>query len=177
MARREVGLAAGEPPTARGYTPTVFAEIPELCERCGLTETGGGITALLTVLVEGDDLNEPVADCLRATLDGHIVLSRDIAHRGQFPAIDVLKSTSRLMADIASDEERLLATRTVRDLALLEKNRQLVDIGAYVKGSNKGLDHALSLESSLLEYLAQASGGVARRVAIEQLASIQQGAR
>ncbi|MFT4171326.1 MAG: FliI/YscN family ATPase [Rhodocyclaceae bacterium] len=176
MARREVGLAAGEPPTARGYTPSVFAEIPELCERCGLTDDGG-ITALLTVLVEGDDLNEPIADCLRATLDGHIVLSRDIAHRGQFPAIDILKSSSRLMADVASPEERALATRTVRAIAALDKNRQLVDIGAYVAGTNKDLDRALSIEEALGGFLAQSAGGAPRRAALEQLARLHGGGK
>ncbi|MCI4680986.1 flagellum-specific ATP synthase FliI, partial [Rhodoblastus acidophilus] len=131
MARREVGLAAGEPPTARGYTPSVFAELPQLCERCGTAPSGGAITALLTVLVEGDDMNEPIADSLRSILDGHIVLSRDIAHDGRYPAIDVLRSASRLLPDLTSADDRELIADAVRYQALLHRNRQLVDIGAY----------------------------------------------
>ena len=172
MARREVGLAAGEPPTARGYTPSVFAELPQLCERCGTSASGGAITALLTVLVDGDDLNEPIADCLRATLDGHIVLSRDLAHRAVYPAIDVLRSASRLMPDLATPAERVLAARTVRALAILDRNRELVDIGAYVSGSNAALDRALAAEPSLLDVLRQDRGGAPRAAALTSLAAI-----
>jgi flagellum-specific ATP synthase len=170
MAKREVGLAAGEPPTARGYTPSVFAELPELCERCGTGPGGGAITALLTVLVEGDDLNEPISDCLRATLDGHIVLSRQIAHQGQYPAIDILKSASRLMHDLVTPEERELARVAVKYLAILERNRQMVDIGAYEKGSNPELDRALAIEPQLFEFLRQGEGGASRAEALQQLA-------
>ena len=172
MARREVGLAAGEPPTARGYTPSVFAELPQLCERCGTAPSGGSITALLTVLVEGDDLNEPVSDSLRAILDGHIVLSRTLAHQGQYPAIDVLRSTSRLLPDLTSAEQQQLITDTVRHLAQLERNRQMVDIGAYTAGSNPALDAALARERALLDWLRQASGGVSRAQALLALRDI-----
>ncbi|RYY70082.1 MAG: FliI/YscN family ATPase, partial [Comamonadaceae bacterium] len=130
MARREVGLAAGEPATARGYTPSVFAELPQICERCGTSPSGGSITALMTVLVEGDDLNEPIADSLRSILDGHIVLSRELAEQGHYPAIDPLRSASRLLPELATPQERSLALAAIRQLALLERNRQMVDIGA-----------------------------------------------
>lgn len=172
MARREVGLSAGEPPTARGYTPSVFAELPQLCERCGTAPSGGSITALLTVLVEGDDLNEPVSDALRAILDGHIVLSRHLAHQGQYPAIDVLKSASRLLPDLASAQEQALAMAAVSQLALLERNRQMVDIGAYEKGSNAALDVALGLEPPLRAWLRQSAGGERRAQALAQLGQI-----
>jgi flagellum-specific ATP synthase len=176
MARREVGLSAGEPPTARGYTPSVFAELPELCERCGTAPGGGSITALLTVLVEGDDMNEPVSDTLRAILDGHIVLSRALAHRGQYPAIDVLKSASRLMPDLADAQHRSLATQAIALLALLERNRQMVEIGAYERGSNPALDTALDREPALLSWLRQTEGGVALADAKEALRLIVQSA-
>lgn len=169
MARREIGLSAGEPPTARGYTPSVFAELPQLCERCGTAVSGGSITALMTVLVEGDDMNEPIADTLRATLDGHIVLSRALAHQGQYPAIDVLQSASRLMSDLVDRQAQALATEAVRKLALLERNRQLVDIGAYEAGSNPELDAALARAPALRAFLAQAEGGEERAAALEQL--------
>lgn len=174
MARREVGLSAGEPPTARGYTPSVFAELPELCERCGTHPSGGSITALLTVLVEGDDLNEPVADSLRAILDGHIILSRQLAHRGQFPAIDPLRSASRLMTDLAKPEDRKLAAQTIQTLALLERNQQMVEIGAYVKGSNPELDLALGHSAQLHDWLrqSQGEGGIPRDESLKQLAAI-----
>lgn len=172
MARREVGLAAGEPATARGYTPSVFAELPQICERCGTAPSGGSITALLTVLVEGDDFNEPVADSLRAILDGHVVLSRDIAQQGHYPAIDILQSASRLLPDLATEAERALVTRTVRQLAVLERNRQMVDIGAYQRGTNAALDEALALEPQLQAWLRQASGGVARADGLRQLGEI-----
>lgn len=176
MARREIGLSAGEPPTARGYTPSVFAELPELCERCGTAPSGGSITALMTVLVEGDDPNEPVADSLRAILDGHIMLSRQLSHRAQFPAIDVLQSTSRVMGDIVPPGLRQLAQTVTATLAVLDRNRQLVEIGAYVAGTNHELDHALKLEPALISFLCQADGGVPRETALQKLAQIFGGA-
>lgn len=171
MARREVGLAAGEPATARGYTPSVFAELPRICERCGTAPSGGSITALFTVLVEGDDLNEPIADTMRSLLDGHIVLSRDLAQQGHYPAIDVLRSVSRLMADLATPGERQAAADAVRHIATLEKNRQLVELGAYVRGSNPALDAALALEAPLSAWLRQDAGGCARADSLRMLAA------
>ena len=170
MARREIGLAAGEPPTARGYTPSVFAELPELCERCGTAPSGGSITALLTVLVEGDDMNEPISDALRAILDGHFVLSRQIAHQGQYPAIDVLKSASRLLPDLSTHQERELAAEAIRLLAMLERNRQMVELGAYEHGTNAELDWALTCAPALRAWLTQAEGGVSRADTLRQLA-------
>lgn len=169
MARREVGLSAGEPPTARGYTPSVFAELPELCERCGTGPSGGSITALFTVLVEGDDLNEPISDALRAILDGHLVLSRQLAHRGQYPAIDPLKSASRLLPDLADADELALVGRAVQVLSLLDRNRQMVEVGAYQGGSNPELDAALACQPRLLAWLRQSEGGVERATAIAAL--------
>jgi flagellum-specific ATP synthase len=155
MAHREVGLAAGEPPTARGYTPSVFADIPALCERCGTAESGGSITALYTVLVEGDDFNEPISDIVRGTLDGHIVLSRELAHEGHFPAIDVLQSVSRLAGDLATKEEQHAMSAAVEMLAVYERNRQMVDMGAYRSGSNPAVDKALKVFPALRKVLRQ----------------------
>jgi flagellum-specific ATP synthase len=169
MARRELGLAAGEPATARGYTPSVFAELPQICERCGTSPSGGSVTALLTVLVEGDDLNEPIADCMRSILDGHVVLSRDLAQQGHYPPIDVLKSASRVMPDLASDAERGYASEAVRHLSALDKGRDLVELGAYVRGSNAALDAALALEPALYAWLRQDRVGVRRAEALQQL--------
>jgi flagellum-specific ATP synthase len=176
MARREVGLAAGEPPTARGYTPSVFAELPELCERCGTADSGGAITALFTVLVDGDDLNEPISDNLRAVLDGHIVLSRQIGHRGQYPAIDVLKSASRIMSDLVTPADEAVVREAIRQMAVLERNRQMVDMGAYEKGSSESLDRALLLEPALDAWLRQRDGGVPRAQAMRELAALLQAA-
>jgi flagellum-specific ATP synthase len=175
MARREVGLSAGEPPTARGYTPSVFAELPELCERCGTAPSGGAITALLTVLVEGDDLNEPISDALRAILDGHIVLSRALAQQGQYPAIDLLKSVSRLLPEVTTAREREQVAQAVRVLALLERNRQMVELGAYEKGTNPELDAALACQPGLQAWLRQSDGGVPRAEAVRQLAQALSG--
>ncbi len=172
MARREVGLAAGEPPTARGYTPSVFAEIPALCERCGTTDSGGAITALYTVLVEGDDFNEPISDIVRATLDGHIMLSRELAHEGHFPAIDVLQSASRLASELTTGEERKLMGAAVELLANYQRNRQMVEMGAYRAGSNAAVDRALAAMPALRALLRQGveeSG--ARGAALLQLAA------
>lgn len=172
MARREIGLSAGEPPTARGYTPSVFAELPEICERCGTAPSGGSITALLTVLVEGDDLNEPISDSLRAILDGHLVLSRQQAHRGQYPALDVLKSASRLMPDLCSSAQKTLAIETIKTLAILERSRQMIDIGAYEAGANVELDQALAKQEALLAFLRQQDGGAVREDALRSLRNI-----
>jgi flagellum-specific ATP synthase len=155
MARREIGLAAGEPPTARGYTPSVFSDIPALCERCGTTGSGGAITALYTVLVEGDDFNEPISDIVRATLDGHIMLSRELAHEGHFPAIDVLQSTSRLASELVGAPDLAMMASTVELMASYERNRQMVDMGAYKAGSNADIDRAMQLFPAVRAVLRQ----------------------
>lgn len=154
MAQREIGLAIGEPPATRGYTPSVFALLPRLLERAGAGEQGA-ITALYTVLVEGDDMNEPVADAVRGILDGHVVLSRQLAHFNHYPAIDVLESVSRLVRDVCSPEEVALAARAREELALYRKNEDLISIGAYQKGANAALDHAISLHDPLRQFLRQ----------------------
>ncbi|SMC27679.1 flagellum-specific ATP synthase [Andreprevotia lacus DSM 23236] len=176
MAKREIGLAAGEPPTARGYTPSVFTELPELCERCGTADGGGSITALYTVLVEGDDFNEPISDILRATLDGHIMLSRKLAQSGHFPAIDVLQSTSRLLPDLANKDALRLAQQLVAQLACYERNREMIEIGAYRKGSNAEIDQSVALMPALQRFLRQGKSEHAPRAAvIGQLQGILQG--
>lgn len=155
MALREIGLSVGEPPTSRGYTPSVFSELPKLLERCGTDSKGGTITAIYTVLVEGDDLNEPVSDHIRATIDGHIVLSRRIAERGIYPAIDLLKSESRLKQDIATEDELLLGKKLRALIAEYEQSRDLVEIGAYKKGGNPLLDQAVEKWPEIIEFLSQ----------------------
>jgi flagellum-specific ATP synthase len=143
MAQREVGLAIGEPPATRGYTPSVFALLPRLLERAGTSANGtGSITGLYTVLVEGDDMNEPVADTTRGILDGHIVLSRELAHRGHYPAIDVLQSVSRVMPQITPPEQRQAADTLRELLATYRSAEDLINIGAYVDGSNPRIDRA-----------------------------------
>jgi flagellum-specific ATP synthase len=154
MAQREIGLAIGEPPATRGYTPSVFAMLPRLLERAGAGESGA-ITALYTVLVEGDDMNEPVADAVRGILDGHIVLSRALAHFNHYPAIDVLESVSRLTRDVCTPEEVVLAGRAREQLALYRKNEDLISIGAYTKGANAALDQAVLLHEPLKKFLRQ----------------------
>ena len=157
MAQREVGLAAGEPPTARGYTPSVFAALPRLLERAGNSEHGS-ITGLFTVLVEGDDLNEPIADATRSILDGHIVLSRELADRAHWPAIEVLGSISRLNRGIL-DESQIALQSEVRDLlALHRQNRDLISVGAYVPGTNPRLDLALRTLPRIEGFLRQRQG-------------------
>lgn len=153
-AAREIGLAIGEPPTLRGYPPSLFAQLPRLVERLGSDEHGT-ITALLAVLVEGDDLNEPVSDALRGYLDGHIVLSRAIAARGRFPAVDVLQSVSRLMPEVASREHRAAATEVRAMLAHYEENRDLVQVGAYRKGADPKLDRCLERIEAIEALLRQ----------------------
>lgn len=143
MAQREIGLATGEPPVARGYTPSIYAEFPKLLERSGMFEKGS-ITGVYTVLVEGDDTNEPVADTVRGILDGHIVLSRKLANANHFPAIDVNASISRLMANIISPEHKALSSKIRDILSLYEQNEDLISIGAYKAGTNPKLDYAIS---------------------------------
>ncbi|MFZ6756294.1 FliI/YscN family ATPase [Undibacterium sp. Ji50W] len=173
MAKREIGLSIGEPPTARGYTPSVFAEIPELCERCGTASSGGAITALYTVLVEGDDFNEPVSDMLRATLDGHIMLSRRLAQQGHYPAIDVLHSVSRLLGDLISSEDQNLVHDALESMATYERNRQLIDMGAYRAGSSAEIDLAIQLWPELVKFLRQRDEAVLdRRQVLAQLRAI-----
>lgn len=157
MARREIGLSAGEPPTARGYTPSVFAEIPALCERCGTSDGAGSITGIYTVLVEGDDFNEPVSDTARATLDGHVMLSREIAASGFYPPVDLQHSVSRLASRLWSDPQRATITRLLDHLAQFERNRQLIEIGAYRSGVNPALDQAVSAVPRLKASLAQSA--------------------
>lgn len=155
MARREIGLSAGEPPTSRGYTPSVFSEIPALCERCGTDAGSGSITGIYTVLVEGDDFNEPVSDTARATLDGHIMLSRTLASSGHYPPVDVLNSVSRLASVLWTAEQRQLVSAMLDQMSIYERNRQLVEIGAHRPGSNPQLDQAVATLPKLRRYLAQ----------------------
>lgn len=154
MAQREIGLAIGEPPATRGYTPSVFALLPRLLERAGAGERGS-ITALYTVLVEGDDMNEPVADAVRGILDGHLVLSRQLAHLNHYPAVDVLESVSRLTRDVCTPDEVELAARARELLALYRKNEDIVSIGAYQKGASAALDRAIALHEPLRQFLRQ----------------------
>ena len=157
MAQREVGLAAGEPPTAKGYPPSVFALLPSLLERAGNLRGRGSITGLYTVLVEGDDTNEPVADNVRAILDGHVVLSRALASRNHYPAIDILQSVSRTMPDVTDVEHRLKSGR-VRDwMAVIRENEDLISVGAYVPGSNPRVDEAFAKRQAIDDFLRQPS--------------------
>jgi flagellum-specific ATP synthase len=156
MAQREIGLSAGEPPASKGYTPTVFAELPRLLERAGPGIDGKGtITGLFTVLVEGDDHNEPVADAVRGILDGHIVLERAIAERGRFPAINILKSVSRAMPACNSDNEQKLISRARQPLTVYEDMAELIRLGAYKAGTNPEVDNAVRLYPALEAFLAQ----------------------
>ncbi len=155
MAQREIGLALGEPPTTKGYTPSVFNLMPRLLERAGTSQHQGSITGLYTVLVEGDDLNDPIADAARSILDGHIVLSRKLADRNHYPAIDVLKSVSRVMNDIAGVEHRYNAARFKELLAVYENAEDLINIGAYVKGSSAEIDRAIEKIDSFNNFLRQ----------------------
>ena len=155
MAQREISLSAGEPPGQKGYTPSVFAQLPKLMERAGTKMDSGTITAIYTVLVEGSDMEEPIADAVRAIADGHIILSRDLASRNQFPAIDVLQSLSRVMNKVVSSEHRIVASH-LRDLmAAYKDNEDLINVGAYARGSNIKVDKALVIYESMMDLLRQ----------------------
>lgn len=160
MAQREIGLAAGEAPTTRGYPPSVFSMLPRLVERAGTSATGS-ITGIYTVLVEGDDTNEPISDTLRGLLDGHIVLSRKIAQLGRYPAIDVLVSLSRLQSHLAAPEHQAAATRVRSLMATFKENEDLIAIGAYQRGVNAQIDHAIAVKPAIDNFLGQPSRQIA----------------
>jgi flagellum-specific ATP synthase len=156
QAHREIALAIDEPPATKGYPPSVFAKLPHLVERAGNADTGGGsITAFYTVLAEGDDTNDPIADAARGVLDGHIVLSRSLAEAGHFPAIDIEASVSRVMTDIV-DNEHLHMARDVRRLySLYQQNRDLISVGAYQPGSDRRIDQAIEKHPAIVDFLHQ----------------------
>ena len=164
MAQREIGLAIGEPPIARGYTPSIYAEFPKLLERSG-NFSQGSITGVYTVLVEGDDTNEPIADTVRGILDGHIVLSRQLDNENHFPAIDIGASISRLMVEIVDEEHRRISSRFRNILSLYQKNSDLISIGAYKKGANAALDEAVSKINKMNAFLQQ---GIDERFSYEE---------
>jgi len=155
MAQREIGLAAGEPPTTKGYPPSVFAMLPGLLERTGTHDGPGSITGFYTVLVEGDDTNDPIADAIRAIVDGHIILSREIADKGTYPAIDLLSSTSRVMVDVVSEKHIKLNQIMRRTLATYKEAEDLINIGAYVQGSNPEIDYAIKKKPLIQEFVQQ----------------------
>ena len=156
MAKREIGLAIGEPPAQKGYTPSVFAELPRLMERAG-TSDKGSITAFYTVLVDNDNFNEPIADATRGILDGHIVLSRALAHKNHYPAIDVSSSISRLMNEICDDEHKQLAAKVRDTLAVYKDAEDLISIGAYEFGTNEKIDTAINYIDKVTNFLKQST--------------------
>lgn len=157
MAMRETGLAAGEPPTLRAYTPGVFAAIPKLVERCGALKSGGAITGIMTVLSETDDIDDPISEMLKSLLDGHILLSRSLAERGHFPAIDVPRSISRMSRDLTNGRHREDAQSAIALLSTYEASRTLIESGVYVAGANADIDQAIERRPALMRYLRQAS--------------------
>ncbi len=165
LAQREIGLSVGEPPTTRGYTPSVFSLLPRLLERAGTNHSGGTITGLYTVLVEGDDINEPISDAVRAILDGHIVLSRDLASHNHYPAIDILHSISRLMIDVVPKEHYDTAMQFKDVLATYREAEDLINIGAYAKGSNPKIDGAIQKIERMNQFLRQ---GMSEKVDMTQ---------
>jgi flagellum-specific ATP synthase len=172
MAQREIGLAIGEPPTFRGYTPSVFSKLPTLLERCGRLRSGGSISGIYSVLVEGDDMNEPVTDHMRAILDGHIVLDRELASRGHHPAIDVLRSASRLMSSVANDAEQATARDVKKQMAVYSASRDLIELGAHQRGVNAALDAAIDAKVPIDRILQQTPKEFSPRVeAVRQFAA------
>ncbi|QNU68387.1 flagellar protein export ATPase FliI [Ruminiclostridium herbifermentans] len=157
MAQREVGLSIGEPPVSRGYTPSVFSVFPKLLERAG-TDENGSITGLYTVLVDGDDLTEPVTDTARGILDGHIVLSRALANKNHYPAIDVLASVSRVMGDIIDKEQKKCASDIKKTMAIYKESEDMINIGAYTKGSSEKIDYAIKYNDAITDFLQQETG-------------------
>ena len=156
MAQRQVGLSLNEPAATKGYPPSMFAIMPQLMERAGSNDKGT-MTALYTVLVEGDDFNEPVSDTARSILDGHIMLSRELAHKNHFPAVDVLQSISRVMGDVTTKEHRAAAGKIRNLMAVYRKNEDLINIGAYIKGSNPECDEAIKFIDKINAFLKQST--------------------
>ena len=154
MAQREIGLASGEPPVTRGYPPSVYSEMPKILERAGNSDKGS-ITGLYTVLVDGDDFNEPITDTARSILDGHIMLNRKLAHKNHYPAIDVMQSISRVMSAIVDDEHKAASGKLKNVLATYAEAEDLINIGAYKQGSNKNIDYAISKIEAVNEFLRQ----------------------
>ncbi len=164
MAQRQIGLAMGEPPATRGFTPSVFALLPRLFERCGRS-VRGSITGFFTVLVEGDDMSEPIADAVQSILDGHLWLSRDLANRGHYPALDMLHSISRVMSDITGDEHKKFARQVIKLIATYKDIEDLVNIGAYAPGANAEFDLAVQAQPAINQFLSQ---GMDEYVSIDQ---------
>ena len=175
QAQREVALAIGEPPVTKGYPPTVFAKMPQLVERAGTGDKGGTITAFYTVLTEGDDQQDPIADASRAILDGHIVLSRQLAEGGIYPSIDIEASISRVMTDIVSEDQQIAARHFKQQYSLYQQNRDLISVGAYVPGTNPDLDAAIAMHPHLIQFMQQnMNQAVSLQVSNNDLAGIIQ---
>ncbi len=155
MAQREIGLSTGEPPASKGYTPSVFSMLPKLLERAGSFENEGSITGLYTVLVEGDDMDDPIADAVRSIVDGHIVLTRNLAQKGHFPAIDIMQSASRVMRAVTTNEHQRIAQKLRENLAIHKEAEDLINIGAYKPGSNPKIDKAIKVIDALNDFLRQ----------------------
>ena len=158
MAQREIGLSLGEPPASKGYTPSVFAALPRLLERAGTAANGKSITGIYTVLVDGDDMDEPIADSVRSILDGHIVLSRKLAQLNHYPAIDILASASRVMNSVIDEPHQLWAGQVKEWLATYKQAEDLINIGAYAKGSNPRIDQSIAVYDRMIGYLRQKTG-------------------
>jgi flagellum-specific ATP synthase len=171
MAQREIGLAVGEPPATKGYTPSVFSMLPKIVERAGRADRGS-ITGLYTVLVEADDFNEPISDAVRSVTDGHVMLTRDLAHKGHYPAVDILQSTSRVMIDIVDKEHMRAAEEIKKILATYKDAEDLVNIGAYVKGSNPKIDYALQMIDRVNQFLTQ---GIEEKALYPQTVELMKG--
>ncbi|CAD7772842.1 putative ATP synthase YscN [Candidatus Methanoperedenaceae archaeon GB50] len=172
MSAREIGLALGEPPTTKGYTPSVFSHLPQLLERTGNKEKGS-ITGIYNVLVEGDDLTEPIADAMQGLLDGHIILSRNLAAEGHYPCIDILRSVSRLAVDVITKEHLILKKRLIKCLSIYKKVEDLINIGAYKKGSNEEIDYAINMIGKINAYLRQEmEEKVSLKESVEQLKAL-----
>ncbi|MFT3736013.1 MAG: FliI/YscN family ATPase [Rhodocyclaceae bacterium] len=175
MAQREIGIAAGEPPSARGYTPSVFDALPKLVERCGNFQRRGAITALMTVLVEADDFNDPIADSVRSLIDGSIVLSRALANRGHYPSVDVLASNSRLFHRLTEPDVRKTVSEALALMGVYESHREVIELGVYKSGANPEIEQAIAVHKALEQFLRQdVSEAIKREFALGELASIVQ---